>query len=981
MKKLILSVFLLGCLILVPAMVLGQRTITGKITDSETGEPMIGATVLVVDLFTGAYSDENGNYSIALPEGYNKIRVTYVGYEDVEQTVGSSDVLDFTMNAGTTLDEVMVIGYGKVKKEDATGAIQTVDEKIFNAGAITGPQELIAGKVAGVQIVAGSDPGGGAAIRIRGGSSLSASNDPLIVIDGVPVSNSGIAGERNPLNIVNPNDIETFTVLKDASATAIYGSRASNGVILITTKKGKLGKQIRVNYNGNFAISNAANTVDVLNATEYRSLIEERFEEGHPARDLMGEADTDWQSQIYQTGIQNDHNLSVSGGIGPVPYRVSLGYTNKTGILKTDGFNRGTVAINLSPGFLNNRLQVNFNLKSNLTANRFANRGAIGSAVFFDPTQPIMSGNEEYGGFFTWLQPGGRPNPIATTNPVALLEFRDDRSNVTRHIVSGQIDYRFGFLPELRANLNLAYDVSNGSGNIEVPDTAPFELGTYPGLKSTYSQKNENALLEFYLNYVKELGDFNIDVMGGYSWQHFLFADFSEGNDFNNANPFPQIEADTFTRENYLLSLFSRANITFKDRYLLTLTYRRDYSSRFGEGNRAGNFPAAALGVKIIDDQEGKVNNVKLRLGWGVTGQQDLGGNYYPFLARYQSSFENARYLFGNQWVTTLRPNGYNASLRWEETTTYNLGVDYGLFNNRLTGSIEYYQRYTSNLLNFIPVPAGTNLSNAIDSNVGDLENRGLEFAISAIAYENKAKNAFWEIGFNITRNVNRITKLTATEDPTYQGVPTGGIAGGVGNTIQIHSVGFPASSFFVYEQVYDEAGIPIEGLYVDRNGDGQVTPDDRYRFENPAPDVFLGLTSLFSYRDFEFSFAGRANFGNYMYNNMLSNAGNYNGLYYSSNYLNNVHADYATIDFSVPQYFSDHFIQDASFFRMDNITAAYNIRNLFEKSNNIRISLTAQNVFVITNYSGLDPEIFGGIDNNFYPRSRTFLLGVNANF
>lgn len=981
MKKLIFSIFLLGCLLFVPAMVLGQRTISGKITDSETGEAMTGATVIVLDLFTGTYSDENGNYSIALPEGYNKIRVTYVGYADVEQAVGSSDELNFSIDPGTTLDEVMVIGYGTVKKEDATGAIQTVGEKFFNQGAITGPQELLAGKIAGVQIVQGGDPGGGASIRIRGGSSLSASNDPLIVIDGVPVSNSDIAGARNPLNIVNPNDIETFTVLKDASATAIYGSRASNGVILITTKKGKLGKKISVSYNGNFAVSNASGKVDVLDATEYRTVIEEQFVEGHPARGLLGESNTDWQDQIYQTGIQNDHNVSIAGGIGIVPYRVSLGYTNKTGILKTDGFNRGTVAINLSPSFLNNRLRVNFNLKSNLTNNRFANRGAIGSAVFFDPTQPVMSGDEEFGGFFTWKQPDGRANPIATSNPLALLEFRDDRSNVTRHIVSGQIDYRFGFLPELRANLNLAYDVSNGNGTIEVPDTAPFELGTYPGLKNAYAQKNENSLLEFYLNYAKKVSDFDIDVMAGYSWQHFLYADFNEGNDFNNASPVPLIEADTFTRENYLLSLFSRANITYKERFLLTVTYRRDYSSRFGEGNRAGNFPAAALGVKIIDDKEGSVNNVKLRLGYGITGQQDLDGNYYPFLARYQSSFDNARYLFGNEWVTTLRPNGYNASLRWEETATYNVGVDYGFLNNRITGSIEYYQRYTSNLLNFIPVPAGTNLSNAIDSNVGDLENKGLEFSVNAIAIDNREKNIFWEIGFNITRNVNEITKLTATEDPTYQGVPTGGISGGVGNNIQIHSVGFPASSFFVYEQVYDEADIPIEGLYVDRNGDGQVTPDDRYRFENPAPDVFLGLTSLFSYKDFDFSFAGRANFGNHMYNNMLSTAGNYNGLYYSSNYLNNIHADYASIDMSVPQYFSDHFVQDASFFRMDNITAAYNFRNLFEKKNNIRISVTAQNVFVITNYTGLDPEIFGGIDNNFYPRSRTILVGVNANF
>jgi iron complex outermembrane receptor protein len=978
MKKLIFSVFLLGCLLFVPAMVLGQRTITGKITDSETGEGMPGATIIVVDLFTGTYSDGDGNYSIALPEGYDKLRVTYVGYAEVEQTVGSSNELNFTMKPGTTLDEVMVIGYGKVKKEDATGAIQTVGEEFFNQGAITGPQELLAGKIAGVQIVQGSDPGGGAAIRIRGGSSLSASNDPLIVIDGVPVANDGISGARNPLNIVNPNDIETFTVLKDASATAIYGSRASNGVILITTKKGALGKKIKVNYNGNFAVSNTTGKIDVLNGDEYRALITDQFGEGHPAVDLLGTANTDWQDQIYQTGIQNDHNINVSGGIGAIPYRVSVGYTNKSGVLKTDGFNRGTAAINLSPGFLDNRLQINFNLKSMLTANQFANRGAIGSAVRFDPTQEIMDEGNPYGGYYTWTQPNGNPNPIAPANPVALLNQRDDQSDVTRHIISGQIDYRFGFLPSLRANLNLGYDVANGEGSVNVPIDAAFQFAD-TGLTQIYWQNKRNELLDFYLNYTEEFGDLDVDVMGGYSWQHFFRQSYSYGT--NVAGTKIIQPEDTNTREYYLVSLFGRANLTFKDRYLFTFTLRQDGTSRFGPENRFGLFPAAALGVKIIDDQPGAVNNIKLRLGYGVTGQQDIGGDFYPYLARYLSSFPNAQYQFGNQFYTTLRPNGYDANIKWEETTTYNVGIDYAFLDNRISGAIEYYQRYTTDLLNFIPVPAGTNLTNFITTNVGDLENKGFEFSVNAIPYENKENNAFWEIGLNMTLNRNKITRLTATEDPNYQGVFTGGISGGVGNTIQIHSVGYPANSFFVYSQVYDEAGIPIEGLFEDLNGDGQITPDDRYRFENPAPDVFFGLTSLFSYKDFEFSFAGRANLGNYMYNNVLSDGGNYNGLYNSTNFLGNIHGDYQSIDFSVPQYLSDHYIVDASFFRLDNVTAAYNFRNIMEGSNNIRVSLTAQNVFVITNYPGLDPEIFGGIDNNFYPRSRTILLGVNANF
>ncbi len=977
MKKLIFSIFLLGCMLLLPAMMLGQRTITGKITDSETGDPMAGATIIVVDLFQGTYSDAEGNYKIVLPEGYNKLRVTYVGYPDDTKEIGSSDVLNFSMSPGTTLDEVMVIGYGTVKKEDATGAIQTVGEEYFNKGAITGAQELLSGKIAGVQITTGGDPGGGATIRIRGGSSLSASNDPLIVIDGVPVANDGISGERNPLNIVNPNDIETFTVLKDASATAIYGSRASNGVILITTKKGKLGKKIRLNYNGSAAMSNVAKSIDVLNADEYRALIESRFEEGHPARGLLGNANTDWQSEIYQTGMQHDHNLSASGGIGILPYRVSLGYTNKTGLLKTDGFNRTTAAVNLNPGFLNNTLQVNFSLKSALTSNRFADHGAIGNATRFDPTQEVLDAGNAYGGYFTWLQQNGNPNPLAATNPLALLELKEDVSDVQRHIISTQVDYRFPFMPELRANLNLGYDISKGEGTITVPVNAAFQFAD-TGLNHQYNQTKRNELLDFYLNYVKEFNGLNVDVMGGYSWQHFYKEDYRFGtNTSGNKIITPEI---TEPKEYFLLSWFGRANLSY-DRFLLTLTARNDYSSRFGPGNRSGFFPAAALAVKLIEDKEGKVNNLKLRLGYGITGQQDIGEDYYPYLAVYQGSQSTAQYQLGDVFYQTLRANGYDANIKWEETTTYNVGMDYSLFNNRVYGSIEYYQRYTTDLLNFIPVPAGTNLTNFITTNVGDLENKGFEFMVNVIPYENKEKNAFWEVGFNMTMNNNKITRLTATEDPNYQGVATGGISGGVGNMIQIHSVGFPSNSFFVYEQVYDENGLPIEGLYVDRNGDGQISPDDRYQLEKPAPDLFFGLTSLLSYGNFDFSFAGRANFGNYMYNNVLSEGANYNNLYASTNYLSNINSGYTGVDFTVPQYLSDHYIEDASFFRLDNVTFAYNFRNLFEKENNIRVSLTAQNPLLITNYSGIDPEVFSGIDNNIYPRSRTFLLGVNANF
>ena len=857
-------------LLLLPGMLLGQKMISGQVTDSESGDPLIGVRILVVGTTTGTTSDINGNYTLQVPEEGEKLNFSFFSYQSQEVTIGDNNVVNVSLVSGLTLDEVVVIGYGTVKKEDATGSIQAVDAKSFNRGAITSPQQLLAGKVAGVQITPSSDPGGGATIRIRGGSSLSATNDPLIVIDGVPVANDGISGSRNPLNIINPNDIETFTVLKDASATAIYGSRASNGVIIITTKKGKFDKKIKVGYAGNFSIDNRSSEIDVLGAEEFRSLVNERFIEGHPARDLMGSANTDWQNEIFQTAYGTDHNINVSGGVGPLPYRVSLGYTDKAGILKTDHFNRTTVGVNLSPGLLNNTLQINANFKAMFSNNNFADRGAIGSAVSFDPTQPIMSGNQEYGGFYTWLQADGTPNTLAPTNPLALLELRDDNSNVTRIVTSAQIDYRFPFLPDLRANLNLGLDRSRGEGTITVPEFASFAF-VDKGLKHEYWSEKSNELLDFYLNYVKDFGgNFNLDVMGGYSWQHFFREDYSFGTNTDGSKILTP--EDNTPREYYLLSLFGRLNMNIYNRLLLTFTLRRDGTSRFSPENRWGMFPAAAAAIKIVENSSGPLTNLKLRAGYGITGQQDIGGDFYPYLARYLSSFENARYQLGNEFITTLRPNGYDANIKWEETTTLNIGFDYGLFNNRVFGAFEYYIRETRDLLNFIPVAAGTNLTNFLTTNVGDLKNSGFEFSLNLVPIQSDDMN--WEIGGNVTLNRNEITRLTATDDPNYLGVFTGGISGGVGNNIQIHSVGFPASSFFVYEQVYDDNGVPIEGLYVDRNGDGQVTPDDRYQTENPAPDAFFGFTSNFQYKNFEFLFAGRANVGNSIYNNILSDQG-----------------------------------------------------------------------------------------------------------
>ncbi|MDX1913610.1 MAG: SusC/RagA family TonB-linked outer membrane protein [Saprospiraceae bacterium] len=970
--------FSLCCFLLLGAgMLSAQRQITGQVTDAETGEALIGASVVVEGTAVGAATDFEGNYRLNVPANATTIRISYTGYETQNMTLGASNVLDVRLKVAGALEEVVVIGYGTVKREDLTGSVQAVGTKDFNKGAITAPQELLMGKIAGVQVTTGADPGGGATIRIRGGSSLSATNDPLIVIDGIPIANDDVSGSRNPLNLINPNDVETMTVLKDASATAIYGSRASNGVILITTKKGSAAnRELRFTYTGNLAFSQIIQKSEVLSGDEYRNLIREQFDDNHPARTLLGDANTDWQSEIYRTGVTHDHNLAITGAVGSIPFRASWGATDRSGILKTDRFKRVTAGINLNPGFLKNMLQFNVGLKLVSDRNRFGNRDAIGAATQIDPTQPIFAADSTYGEYFSWRNNDGTPNTLAPANPLALLYMRDDESHVGRYIASGAVDYRFWFLPELRANLNVSYDYTHGQGTIFVPQNAPFSRNDGGGRSEEYFQKRKDKLLEFYLNYAKTIGAVKFDVMGGYSWQNFFRNNYSIAtNAVGSTIIKPE---DENPREYFLLSLFSRANVSYNDRIFLTASVRRDGTSRF-PNNKWGLFPAAALAFKVVDRENATFSGLKLRLGFGVTGQQDISADFYPALARYTYSFTNAQYQFGDQFYNTLRPQGYDADLKWEETTTYNAAIDYGFWGNRVTGSLEFYLRETKDLINFIPVPAGTNLTNFITTNVGDLENRGVEFSINALPW--KSSQASWSIGFNVAANRNKITRLTATEDPNYQGVATGGIAGGVGNNIQIHSVGYPASSFFVYEQVYDANGVPVEGIYVDRNGDGSITPDDRYRFEKPAPDYLIGFNTGLYFGKFDLTLAGRSNIGNYMYNNNLSNNAYYNQLYGSTGVLRNVLSTTREIDFNVPQYFSDHYVVDASFLRIDHITAGYTFSKLGRNIQALRLSVTVQNPLLVTKYDGLDPEVFNGIDNNVYPRSRTYLLGVKADF
>lgn len=962
-----------------------QKSVSGTVTD-ETGAALPGASVSVKGTTIGTMTDDSGQYSLQAPDDATTLIFSYIGMQTVEKEITGSNVSCTLEPMSSELDEIVVIGYGQVKKEDATGSVTAVSSEDFNQGSITNPMDLISGKTAGVQITSnGGAPGSGSTIRIRGGSSLSASNDPLIVIDGVPIDNTGVAGMRNPLNTINPNDIESFTVLKDASSTAIYGSRASNGVIIITTKKGKLGAPLKVSYNGNVSMSMLTAKTEVLSADEYRNVIADTYGAESPQAAILGTANTDWQSEIFQNAISHQHNVSLSGSAGLLPYRVSVAYSDMEGILKTGTLDRYTGALSLTPSLLNKHLNVNFNVKGMKIANKFADGGAVGSAVRFDPTQPVMDEGNGFGDYFAWTTGEGNPITIAPANPVALLNQRENISDVYRVLGNLQLDYKMHFLPELRANVNLAYDYSQSDGTNTVPDIAAFDYdpsGATSGYNSVYDETKGNELLEAYLNYTKDLDgiDSRLDLMGGYSWQHIHRKGSNFATNYVGDNDTTNTDYNT---EYFLLSFYGRLNYTFKGRYLLTATVRNDGTSRFAPENRWGLFPSAALAWRISEESFLKnsnvVSNLKLRVGYGVTGQQDIFQGDYPYLARYTYSYDNAMYPFGGVYYNTLRPEAYNAELKWEETTTTNLALDFGFLKDRINGSVDVYQRTTYDLINVIPVPAGTNFNNTILANIGDLENQGVEVILNTRPVV--TNDMFWEVGVNYTYNQNEITKLTAVQDSSYIGVTTGGISGGVGNYIQVHSTGFPANSFYVYEQLYDEAGMPIEGAYADRNEDGVVDENDKYRFEKSAPDHIIGFNTRFEYKNFDFSLTARANIGNYVYNNVASVNGIYYDMYNSAGYLNNVTTAVYDSEFGSYQLASDFYVEDASFLRIDNISIGYNFLNLFNDVMDMRIYATAQNVYTYTKYSGLDPEIFNGIDNNMYPRPRIFMLGLNLDF
>lgn len=958
------------------------RNISGKVTSSDEGTALPGVNILEKGTTNGTVTDADGNYSILVKEDAILV-FSFVGFATQEVVAGGQTSINVALFPDiTTLSEVMVIGYGEVKKSDATGSVALVTSKNFNKGVVTSPQELLMGKAAGVVVTSNSGaPGNTSTIRIRGGSSLGgggASNDPLIVIDGVPISNDNLGGSPNILATLNPNDIESFTVLKDASATAIYGLRASNGVILITTKRGS--GTFKVNYNATGTVATAPNKVDVYSADEFRKLIQEQYpgEAG-----LLTDANTDWQSEIYErAAFSQDHNVNISGTALKTPYRVSVGYNNSNGILKTYNFKRTSAAISLEPSLLNNNLKVSINVKAMSNNNNFADQAAIGDAITYDPTKPVRNGNTRWRGYTTWTQGGidGPPNTLATANPVARLELTDNTSKSQRSIGNIKFDYQLPFFKQLRATLNLGYDYSKTDGHNIVQDSAQWIIVAGGGQRSIYKNNAQNQLLDFYMTYNEDLKsiDSKIEVLGGYSWSHFY-----RSNTDTTTNYYSEQEARLSNpREYYLLSLFGRLNYTFKDKYLLTATLRNDATSRFAPELRNGLFPSVAVGWKISEENFMKdvpfVSDLKLRAGYGVTGQQDISGSDYPYIATYTISSNTANYQFGDSMYPTLRPNAFNNLIKWETTTTMNVAVDFGFAKNKVTGSLDVYEKKSEDLIVYARTAKGTNFGSEVISNIGTITNRGVEVTLNAELVSND--DMHWTVGYNASYNKNEVTRLTANGDPDYY-VATGGLGCSTCGSIQAQKVGNPRSAFIVYQQIYGADGRPLQDVYVDRNNDGLINESDRYIYKKPDPSVMMGIFSTLNFKNWDFSFSGRASFGNYVYNGIAANS-TYSSLSAVGIVSNTTrHAEKTGFKNATLERFSDFYIENGSFFRMDNINTGYTFDDFANERLKLRVGAGVQNVFVITKYSGIDPEIAGGIDNNFFPRTRSFFLNVNLEF
>lgn len=965
-----------------------EKIISGRVTDaSGKGIPNVSVTVKEQSS-RGTTTNEDGNYSLSVPANATALVFSSVGYSSIEMSISGGSLNVSMQSSASDLNAVVVIGYGSVRKKDLTGSVANVTSKDFQKGVITTPEQLIAGKVAGVSITPNNGaPGSGSTIRIRGGSSLNASNDPLIVIDGMPLSNSGIAGVSNALALINPNDIASFTVLKDASATAIYGSRAANGVIIITTKKGQSGKP-KFSFVSQLSAGVLAKKFPVLSATQFRSLVNTY---GTPAQiALMGSENTDWQDQIYQTAISNDNNLSVSGSISNIPYRLSVGYLNQSGILKTGYLHRTSASLNLSPNLLDNHLKIDLNVRGSFSKSRFANQDAVWGANQFDPTQPVYSKGSIYGGYWERLDPSVASGlaSLSPKNPVGLLNQKHDIGNANRLIANATIDYKLHFFPDLHAIVNAGYDYSKGYGDVVWDSNAASVYKSvaaltgvlYSGSRSHYESDINNWFGNFYFNYSKTINTKNrIEALAGVEYQDYLTTNYSFKS-YAGDTALASIPQYPFDKpENRIISFLGRVNYSFENIINATASFRRDGSSRFAPAYRWGNFPSGAIAWSISELPALKnsrlINNLKLRVSYGITGQQD-GIGLYDYVSYYRLSDTKAEYQFGNTFYQMYRPGGYYANRKWEQTATTNIGIDYGFFNNRLSGSVEFYYKKTTDLLNKITQPAFTNFSNTIVANVGSMENKGVEFTTNVTAI--KSKDLTWDLSFNATYNKNRITKLDINDIPDFIN-QIAGIGGNGGVTA--NAIGYERGTFYVFKQIYDKTtGKPIENLFEDENRDGIINTSDLILFKSSIPKWFFGFSTNVNYKQWSLSLTMRSNVGNYVYNNVATNGATSKFLF--SSYLANQSSDVLNTNFQGTGNFyqSNYYVQNASFIKMDNVNIGYNAGKI-SRNVNLRLNASVQNVFTITKYQGLDPEISGGIDNNGYPRPRTYVLSVGLDF
>lgn len=970
---------------------LAQVQVSGLVLDQDR-EPVIGATVKVKGTSTGTATDIDGRFTLQAPSANSTLSISYVGYLPMEIAANSPELekgVVLKENA-EVLDEVVVIGYGRVKKSDTTGSVIAVKPDDFNKGNRTSVQEAMVGKIPGVNVVTASGaPGSGATVRIRSGASLSASNDPLFVVDGVPIDNSTIEGASNLIGGINPEDIETFTVLKDASATAIYGSRASNGVIVITTKKG--ADRLKVTYTGSFAISTKTKSLEVLDADEFRKFVPTIT--GVPSDAVFGTANTDWQDEIYRTAFGTEHNLSVAGKINAIttPYRVSVGYTNQDGIIRTNKYQRFTAGVALTPKLLDDHLNLNLNAKFSYEHNDMVDNGVVTNALRYDPTRPVRTGSSTAAtdpglGYFIWMN-GNSPMAIQTDNPVAQLELEDRLNKVTRSIGNAQFDYKIHGLEDLSVNLNLGYDILRSKYNRTVPELAGMMYtgnqkdGT--GLVYNSVQDKSNLLLDAYANYHHNWGGkHDFSAMAGYGWQHF-WRKYDATNQDPEGN---ELSAKRhYKTEYYLLSWYGRLNYSFADRYLLTATLRADASSRFAKDNRWGYFPSVAAAWRVIQEpflqEQSTLSDLKIRVGYGETGQQDII-NDYPWMTTYSISYPESSYQFGDKWYETYRPNGYDNDIKWETTRTWNFGVDFGFLNNRIFGSVDYYKRHTKDLLNTINVPAGVNYAPVLTTNIGSMDNQGVEVALNFVPVS--TKDWEWSIGLNYTWQQSKITKLNVV-DSDYNFVNTGAISG-TGKTVQVFMVDQTPYTFYLAKQAYDEAGKPIEGQYVQPDGTISPTETKYATGKSGLPTHLLGFNTRLSYKNWDLAISGHGSFGSYIYNYLRADQ-YLTSAYSDQGSFSNIFKYTADQGFENQQLYSDYWLEKGDFFRFDNITLGYTFPRLWNNRSTLRVTLGVQNVATITSYTGIDPEIYSGnsscpgIDKEVYPRPRTFTLGLNLNF